>query len=119
MTGDNDCPKCDQNIGMWAVLRAPLPNRIYCPHCGTRLEYGGTWGLIVAASVLTIVLVLAAALVVNNIDDRVTSWVAAGGVFLVGGMLLEVGLVMQLWYGGYRLQQVGKPRPSDERDSDW
>ena len=43
MAGDNNCPKCDRDIGIWAVFKATLPNRIFCPHCGTRLEYGGTW----------------------------------------------------------------------------
>ena len=41
MPTGNDCPVCGENIGMRAVFRAPVPNRIYCPHC-RELRYGDT-----------------------------------------------------------------------------
>ena len=49
MLSGNECPVCGENIGIWAVFRAPLPNRIYCPHCGERLRYGDTTLTILAA----------------------------------------------------------------------
>jgi hypothetical protein len=122
MASDNDCPKCDREIGVWAVFKATLPNRIFCPHCGARLEYGGTWGLLIAAVVASLVvlaLAVGAYVLVSEDHDPVAGILAAGGVLIVGGMVLEVGLVMQLWYGGYWLQQVGKPRSSEEQNPDW
>ena len=122
MASDNDCPKCDRDIGIWAVFKATLPNRIFCPHCGARLEYGGTWGLLVAAVLVTVVvfaLAVGAYFLVAEERDPFAGFLAAVGVLVVGGMVLEVGLVMQLWYGGYWLQQVGKPRPPEDREPDW
>ena len=43
MPTGNDCPTCGENIGLAAVFKAPVPNRIYCPHCGERLRYADTW----------------------------------------------------------------------------
>ena len=120
MASDNDCPRCGKDIGIWAVFKATLPNRIFCPHCGARLEYGGTWNLIAFAIVATVALVVAAAVaytLAGGASDLVPALAATGGVLVIGGMLLEVGLVLQLWYGGYRLQEVGKPRAED--DPDW
>jgi uncharacterized protein (DUF983 family) len=116
METDNNCPKCGEDIGIWAVFKATLPNRIYCPHCGARLEYGGTWGLIIFAIVASVFLLAFAALVWVNVEDQISAWVASGAIFLLGGALLELGLVLRLWYGDYRLQQVGKPRPAEETD---
>jgi DNA-directed RNA polymerase subunit RPC12/RpoP len=39
MSSGKNCPSCGRDIGMWAVIRAPLPNRIRCPHCNSRLQY--------------------------------------------------------------------------------
>lgn len=50
------CPKCTEDIGIWAIVRAGLPNRIRCPHCQVRVRYQGIRGLILALIVWTIVL---------------------------------------------------------------
>lgn len=33
------CPACDRDVGVVAIVRASMPDRIYCPYCGARLEY--------------------------------------------------------------------------------
>lgn len=33
------CPKCEKDIGIITVVKAPLPNRLMCPHCATKLRY--------------------------------------------------------------------------------
>jgi len=33
------CPSCQRDIGVWPILTAGLPNRIWCPHCHARLSY--------------------------------------------------------------------------------
>ena len=83
MPTGNDCPACGENIGLAAVFKAPVPNRIYCPHCGERLRYGETWGLIIAAVL---------------------------GALVLGCAALEIACVMVLWHGGYRLEPVNRPK---------
>src|SRR5690349_15659242 len=33
------CPYCSQDIGIWPIIAAPLPNRVWCKNCRTRLRY--------------------------------------------------------------------------------
>ena len=33
------CPKCKQDIGVFAIFKAALPSRIKCPNCNTRVVY--------------------------------------------------------------------------------
>ena len=42
MADGKRCPACSHDIGMWAVLSAAWPTRVWCPHCGARLRYQGT-----------------------------------------------------------------------------
>ena len=120
MASGNDCPECGKNIGIMAVFKAPLPNRIWCPTCRARLEYGGTGLLLIVAVVLTLVLAAAAGylgVLLWEKDDGLAV-IAMVGVLILGGALLEVGLVLELWYGGYQLQRVGKRRESEDADAD-
>ena len=73
MPTGNDCPACGENIGIGAVFKAPVPNRIYCPHCGERLRYGETWGLIVAA-VFALNAVIVAATAGSSNDSWAITW---------------------------------------------
>jgi DNA-directed RNA polymerase subunit RPC12/RpoP len=41
MSDGKHCPACGKDIGLWSVLTAGLPTRVRCPHCSTRLSYGG------------------------------------------------------------------------------
>ncbi|WP_444940636.1 hypothetical protein ACJJI3_19405 [Microbulbifer sp. ZKSA004] len=51
-----NCPVCDKDIGVLAIVKAALPSRIKCPHCKTRAVYKPfPWVL----SVLSLVLYLA------------------------------------------------------------
>jgi uncharacterized protein (DUF983 family) len=114
MPHGNDCPACGEDIGVWAVFKAPLPNRIYCPHCGERLRYGGTGPLTVAYVVLTVGFVAAgvgSALAVG-FDQPLLAMAVALGVLVLGGLLVEAVFVCVLWYGDYRLEPVN--RTADE-----
>jgi hypothetical protein len=102
---------------MWAVFRAPVPNRIYCPHCGERLRYGDTT-LVIAAAVAFIVAVAVAGFFVAYAvgADVLVSAVVWVGFMIVGGVVLEVAFVFTLWYGDFRLEPVNRPR--DEWDDE-
>jgi hypothetical protein len=54
MVDGKHCPKCQSDIGYWAVFSAGLPNRIWCPHCQSRLEYRNTMGLTILVVLLAI-----------------------------------------------------------------
>jgi uncharacterized protein (DUF983 family) len=110
MPTGNDCPVCGENIGVVAVFKAPVPNRIYCPHCGERLRYGETSGLIAAAVVLLIGLTVVGIGAATQVGfrDPLISGALLLGVLLIGGAALEVVFVMILWYGEYRLEPVNR-----------
>ncbi len=111
MPSGNNCPACHENIGIWPVFRAPLPNRIYCPHCRERLRYGDTGLLIVAAMALLIVVVVSGFLTAVALE--LTGPVALAvvvGVLLFGGAALEIVFVLILWYGSFQLEPVNRPR---------
>jgi hypothetical protein len=96
---------------MWAVFRAPLPNRIYCPHCGERLRYGDTTLVIAAAVAFIAALVVGGFLAADASGLKgpaaVALWV---GLLIAGGALLEVAFVFTLWYGDFRLKPVNRPQ---------
>ena len=49
MTADGTvCPSCAKDIGVWSIMRAPLPNIGFrCPHCKVALKYMPVqWGFI-------------------------------------------------------------------------
>jgi len=54
------CPKCNVDIGLASVMKAMFPNRIMCPHCGTRLTYKPVpWlMIIICAFIYTLFLIL-------------------------------------------------------------
>jgi len=112
MFSGNDCPICQENIGLVAVFKAPVPNRIYCPHCGERLRYGDTNGLIALALFLA-VLVLAASIsaaYLAGFEAPLVSAVLAFAVLIFGFIGLEIAFVFMLWYGKYRLESVNRPK---------
>jgi uncharacterized protein (DUF983 family) len=117
MPGGNDCPACGRNIGVWAVFRAPLPNRIYCPHCGERLRYGGAAALIAAAVAFVLAWGVAGMAAVLLLWPEplaaLALWVV---VFVAGFVPLEVAAVLALWYGGYRLEPVSRAPEWDHEE---
>lgn len=48
------CPKCNKDIGVWAIFKCPFPNVFFkCPHCNTKLKYNPVgWGYTVILLVL-------------------------------------------------------------------
>lgn len=49
------CPKCNEDIGVWPIYMAGLPNRLKCPHCKTDLEYQPSgWKMLLISLALAI-----------------------------------------------------------------
>jgi len=47
-TSGSICPSCAKDVGVWSIMRAPLPNIGFrCPHCKAALKYTPVqWGFI-------------------------------------------------------------------------
>ena len=119
MSDSRHCPECGANIGLWAVFKAPLPNRIFCPQCKQRLQHTPITGLVVVAVILTLVVCLGATYLGMQFgDDPVTGMLAGVGALVVGCAMLEVAFVTILWYGDYELKAVGKERPAQDAHLD-
>lgn len=119
MTDTNACPACGRNIGPAAVFKALLPNRIFCPWCGARLRYRGSWLLVAAAVAFMVVASVAAAVVTNGLPlPPAGRLLALLGALVAAGVACEVAFVVLLWYGAYELEPVN-PRPPDEWADDW
>jgi len=114
----NACPVCGANIGIVAVFKAPLPNRIFCPHCGARLRYRNSWWL-----VLPVIAVMLASAATAPGTAQLLGVNGAGAALVLLGHLLaaggacEVAFVLLLWYGSFKLEPVN-PRPPVWHDAD-
>lgn len=64
------CPQCNHDIGFWPIVRAPLPNRLKCPHCKAKLKYVPTgWRLLLVCTLLSLpLIVLSAYYLLTQID---------------------------------------------------
>jgi hypothetical protein len=64
-TNGSICPSCAKDVGVWSIMRSPLPNISFrCPHCRVALKYTpAQWGFICMLLLLCIpvVVVVAAA----------------------------------------------------------
>lgn len=119
MTDTNACPACGRNIGLVAVFKAPLPNRIFCPRCGERLRYRGTGWLVAGSVAFMVVASVAASVVANGLPlPPAGRLLALLGALVGAGVACEVAFVMLLWYGAYELEPVN-PRPPDAWADEW
>ena len=75
------CPECGEDIGVWPIFSAGLPNRIWCPHCKTRLRYCKTFWLTLGMFALALVILF-------------ESWYATG--VMVQGEPLEIQVL--IWF---------------------
>lgn len=111
MPDGNNCPACGRDIGIWAVIKAPTPNRFRCPHCRERLWYRGIGGVIAVFAVMLVVLVVAAlgAAVAVGLDNPGLAAVAGLGVLAAGYVPFELAYALVLRNGGYRLESANHP----------
>lgn len=113
MPDKNACPACGANIGLVAVFKAPLPNRIFCPHCGERLRYRNSWWLVLPVVVVMLASAAAAPLTAALLG---ASGSAVGLLLLAhlvaAGGACEVAFVLLLWYAPFKLEAVNPPPPA-------
>lgn len=73
------CPNCNNDIGLWAIIKAWLPTKLKCPHCKTKLTYE-PWQipLVILCIILYITLLIALSWVTNililNIIYFILTW---------------------------------------------
>ncbi|MDH4317053.1 MAG: hypothetical protein OEV64_01565 [Desulfobulbaceae bacterium] len=52
------CPICAKEVGVWSIIKAPLPNLIRCEHCNGALVYEkNSWSLVIFSVVLYLIMV--------------------------------------------------------------
>ena len=85
------CPSCLGDIGIWAIVKAPLPIFVRCPHCSARLAYRSAWGLLITACVVVFAIGIGMLYVLDaiGVSNSVTKFVAVMTVLLVLWTLFE------------------------------
>ena len=86
MADGKRCPACGHDIGIWAVVSAMWPTRVWCPHCGARLRYRDheRVSLIVVFATILIGLVSSGLGLLAVFRDWHVVWCAAVGLFTFG-----------------------------------
>ena len=81
------CPECAVPLSLWRVVCAPLPNRLRCAGCRSRLRFDANLLAIVAVAVFVFAAVVLSAQPVYRL-------LAVYGVFVAGGVaaVLALGL---------------------------
>ncbi len=118
MASGSECPNCRRDIGLWGIIKAPLPNRIYCPHCRERLWYRDAGLLITVFAVILVALIaasLGAAWAVGS-DEPLLALGAAVAVLVAGFVPFEVAYALCLRYGDYQLALADAPDDWDEEE---
>ena len=118
MASGNECPECRCDIGLWAIMKAPTPNRFYCPNCRERLWYRGIEGVIAVFAVILVGLFVAAfvAAWMTGFENVLTALGIGVGVFVIGFVLFELSYALVLRNGGYQLESAN--HSADELDDE-
>jgi hypothetical protein len=87
MPAEPKCPYCEKPITLWAVMKAPLPSSIRCPHCRQKIRVQGVGVFLVAY--LVIAAVLATALIIARRRNQI-SFPAEIAVVVIALVILEV-----------------------------
>ena len=87
------CPVCKHDIGLWALVKAPIPGRIQCPNCKAGLSYDNSgWGLILIFIVMCLP-------VISIVASNLTSLYSQGFLKLLLVVLLiclAIGLPLEI-----------------------
>jgi len=65
-----DCPNCNKDIGIWAIMKVGWPTKLKCPHCKAKLKYEPmNWGtLIISIMIYITIYVISIEILLNNFD---------------------------------------------------
>ncbi len=87
MNGGKNCPRCHEDIGVWAIPLGSYINHLHCPHCDLGIYYEN--GFIISLLKFTLVVL---GLVLLYWIDHWLDWPLEGiglGMFLLGWVFLE------------------------------
>jgi hypothetical protein len=117
MLDGKHCPECGNDIGFWPVFSAGLPNRIWCPWCGTRLSYADALGVFLVMLVTALVVCVGAVLLTLLVSE--TFWGARILVFAAAGLAVWVPLELATtWFlREYKTLAHFKPPSPDSEDA--
>ncbi|MDF3031866.1 MAG: hypothetical protein K0R03_2424 [Moraxellaceae bacterium] len=107
------CPACGKDIGLLAVIRAPLPNiGMRCPHCRAALKYEPGFYSVAALAALAYLglLFVVVPKLMNYFADPYLSILAAVGVSALLWQPVEILLTLLLRHRAtLALKQGGTP----------
>ncbi len=112
MADGKHCPGCGKDIGVWPIFSAGLPNRIWCPHCHSRLRYPKTAGVnLLVLLVLTSVLVGTAFAAYPLLTDQSDFYILVFEGILFG-MCVPIELVTTWFLRNYKELECMGPHHS-------
>ena len=104
MSPGKHCPHCRRDIGVWPIFRASLPNRMWCPHCKTRLRYRNIKGLFALVLVIAVVVAVGAYVAAHELAPTDSPGIRLGIFALI---LLPAWAAVELpvaWYLRHRYE---------------
>lgn len=76
-----DCPKCGKDIGVWVILKAPVPGTLKCKHCGTKIAYESKgWPMLIVFALVYFAL-LAWLIGISGLRDHLNFFVFIALIF--------------------------------------
>ena len=113
MRDGKHCPACGEDIGVWPIFSAGLPDLIWCPRCKARLGYRGLAGVGVVLSLLLVAVVVLGYVVAGRFEGN-PSLVVFIAVFLGAWVSIELALVKYLRGNKVLECRSGGARPAEK-----
>ena len=105
MLSNAKCPFCEKPIGLWTIMRAPMPSAIRCPHCREKIRVRGIEVYLLAYIVVAVL--ICAALVMARRHNLIT------GVQLIALAIILL-LICEVTVSALVLQRARFTKPPPE-----
>ena len=87
------CPSCKRDIGIWTVLKAPLPTMMRCPHCKAPIQYDEAGGGVI---IIVIVMIMPVIYIIGSSMDFIYTMNPIALAIVVGGIGVLIWLPFEL-----------------------
>ncbi len=104
MNPGKNCPHCGRDIGVWPIFSAALPNRIWCPHCKSRLRYRNTTGSLATVLAIGLLVAVGAYGAAERLAPSDSFAIWAGVFVLIIAALWSLLELLAAWYLRHRYE---------------